>query len=299
MPKILTPDSFMNKSPQQDWGIVKRWLFARKASAFGHTGYSLLYTGPDVAVSPDPDIYIPFAPRINNMERTRTMINDLRQQYISAVWLDGCPAGKMLFDGNALYKGLRSFFTKNGVFDQRGYERGADYVMSRVSRAYIKSAYGFAATAVCGASHKRIFYRYEMTPLINNPKIFAVDELPRQMAQEFSAINKDEAFQLICWAELLLSKHRLDMRGSDENKRDFLQRQYFLNGERKLMASRVTPLSKKWEHKREEKRYEIFSKHAAAIKHDALKDIIMDIRPLCPKVVSFPAHVGRRARIVL
>ncbi|HAX90824.1 MAG TPA: hypothetical protein DCY07_01260 [Rhodospirillaceae bacterium] len=126
-----------------------------------------------------------------------------------------------------------------------------------------------------------------------------MDELPRQMAQEFSAINKDEAFQLICWAEVLLSKYRLDMYGTDESKRDFLQRQYYLNGERKLMASRVAPLSQKWEHKREEKRYEIFAKYAGQITHDALKDIITDIKPLCPTIVSSPSHVGKRAYTVV
>ncbi|QQR69259.1 MAG: hypothetical protein IPI58_00810 [Alphaproteobacteria bacterium] len=288
---------FSGKSPEQAWRIARCEITARHGGvlAFDHKGYSLSYTGPDVIVSPEKDLFIPYAPRIDNLKRTDQMVQELLRQGIPVVWLDGSPIGKFLFIENKLYVGIKEYFLSQGVTDPNVIKAGGDYVMSRVSRSYIKSAFGYGATAVCGADHKRIFYHYEMPALVNNDKIVAVNELPRKMVHDFYAISKDEAFQVICWAELLLSKGRMEANDNEDTRRDFHQRQYFLNGERKLMASRVVPLSKKWEHKREEKREEIFSNYAGLICNDALKNMLTEVRPLCPTVVSFPAHVGKKA----
>lgn len=291
---------FSGKSPIQAWRIARREITRRKGAmaAFDHQGYSLSYSGPDLAVSPDPDLFIPYAPRIDNLDRTDLMVQEMLRQGIPVIWLDGSPMGKFLFEENDLYKGLEEYNDALGVTSRRKRRDSGDYVMSRVSRAYIKSAFGYGATAVCGAMHDRIFYRYEMPVLVNNDQIIAINDLPRQMVQDFYAIGKDEAFQVICWAELLLSKARMEANDNEDTRRDFHQRQYFLNGERNLMASRVVPLSKKWEHKREEKREEIFSNYAGLICNDALKNMISDIRPLCPTVVSLPSHTRKSAYVV-
>ena len=293
----VSSNIFSGKSPEQAWRIVRSEITRRKGAteAFEHQGYSLSYTGPDVAVSPDPDLFIPYAPRISNLSRTGAWVDALKATGIPAVWLDGSPIGKFLFVDNQLYIGLREFFFARGIRDTDTIWAGGDHVMSRVSRSYIKSAFGYGATAVCGADRERIFYRYEMPALVNNDKIIAINELPRQMVQDFYAINKDEAFQVVCWAELLLSKARMEANDNEDTRRDFHQRQYFLNGERKLRVSKVVPLSKKWEHKREEKREEIFANYAGLICTDALKNMISDIRPLCPTVVSLPSHVRKSA----
>lgn len=287
---------FSGKSPIQAWRIARREITRRKGviAAFDHQGYSLSYSGPDLAVSPDPDLFIPYAPRIDNLDRTDQMVQDMLREGIPVVWLDGSPMGKFLFEENDLYKGLAEYNDALGITNRKKRRDSGDYVMSRVSRAYIKSAFGYGATAVCGAKHDRIFYQYEMPVLVNNGQIIAINDLPRQMVQDFYAISKDEAFQVICWAELLLSKSRMEANDNEDTRRDFFQRQYFLNNERKLMQGRVTPLSPKWESKREEKRDEIFSTYAGLICNDALKNMLTDIRPLCPTVVSYPSHAGKR-----
>jgi hypothetical protein len=284
---------FSNKSPVQDWRIVRREIVSRKADAFGHTGYSFSYSGPDLIVSPRNDIYVPFSPRISNLVRTKNAVADLARLGVSATWLDGSEIGEFLFIKNDLYEGLKEFYTALTGVDWDAQREGADFVMSRVSRAYIKSAFGYGATAVCGADHKRIFCRYEMSTLVNNGNILAINDLPRGLVQDFYAINKDEAFQVICLAELLLSKSRMEANDNEDTWRDFFQRQYFLNGERNLISSRVAPLSKKWEYKREEKREEIFANYAGLICNDMLKNMLSDIRPLCPTVVSLPVHAGK------
>lgn len=284
---------FSGKSPVQAWRIVRREIALRQDKAFGHAGYSFLYSGPDVAVSPKRDFYIPFAPRITNQERTAREVQEGLGSGIPAAWLDGSPIGKFLFGENELYVGIQEYFAAAGIVDDAKRWAGGDYVMSRVSRAYIKSAFGYAATAVCGASHNRIFYRYELPALVSNDKIKAANQLPREMVRDFYAINKDEAFQLICWAELLLSKSRMEANDNEDTRRDFFQRQYFLNNERKLMQETVTPLSSKGESKREQKRNDIFSRHASQICSSALKNLLTDIRPLCPSVVSFQSRARK------
>lgn len=300
MPTPAPSNIFSRKSPEQAWGIVRREITARNGGvlAFDHQGYSFSYTGPDVVVSPEKDVFVPYPPRLDNLKRTDQMVQEMLRQGIHVVWLDGSPIGKFLFVENDLYIGIREYYLSHGIIDPNVIRNGGDYVMSRVSRSYIKSAFGYGATAVCGARHDRIFYRYEMPTLVSNGQIIAINDLPRQMVQDFYAIGKDEAFQVICWAELLLSKARMEANDNEDTRRDFHQRQYYLNGERNLMASRIVPLSKKWEHKREEKREEIFSNYAGLICNDALKNMISDIRPLCPTVVSLPSHVRKSAYIV-
>jgi len=293
MSPLASANIFSNKSPIQDWRIVRREIVSRKTDAFGHTGYSFSYSGPDLIVSPRNDIYVPFSPRISNLARTKNAVADLARLGVSAAWLDGSKIGEFLFVKNDLYKGLEEFYTAPTGVDWDAQKEGADYVMSRVSRAYIKAAFGYAATAVCGSDHKRIFFRYELPVLVNNSNVASINDLPREMVREFYAINKDEAFQVICWAELLLSKSRMEANDNEETRRDFLQRQYFLNGERSLILSRVAPLSKKWALKREEKREEIFSNYAGLICNNALKNMLSDIRPLCPTVISIPMHAGK------
>jgi hypothetical protein len=284
---------FSGKSPVQAWRIVRREILKRGPSAFGHRGYSVSYSGPDKVVSPENDPYIPFPPRLSNLDRSKSIIEELKA--ISAVWLDDSQIGRFLFVENDLYAALKVFFTENGDEQDRRYRKAADYVMSRVSRAYIKSAFGYAATAVCGAGHKRIFYRYEMPVLVKNKKVTAINGLPRKMVEEFYAIGRDEAFQLICLAEMIQSKRRLDRDDSRENRQDYEQRLYFFEKERKAFSAKNKTLPDRWNQKREEKRATIMKKYADELAKAGLGDILNKPTKITRLLVSLPQHAAYRA----
>lgn len=267
----MTTAKFKGKrKPEAVIRLVAREITRLGKRAFDHNGRIVLYTGPykDYIIG-----------RTTNKEYAQGCVTQLR-----AKWFDKSRIGKFLFEGYTLYDHFYKVFDGDPDQEEKASE-AIDRVTKYASRRFIKAAFGEVATAVCGANKKRVFYDAELPVLVKNDKITTINGLPRELVKAFYDVNRDEAYQLICWAELLEAKRKADRTGKKKDRQEYQARLHFFTEERKDVASTMKKHSPAWEAKRMEERRSLL----AAYGHETLLD---EIKAFAPTVASFP----RRAK---
>ncbi|MDX9689053.1 MAG: hypothetical protein EOM37_06625 [Proteobacteria bacterium] len=267
----MATDNFKGKkTPEAIIRLVAREITRLGVHAFDYNGRNVLYTGPDESYWNGGD---------KNKEIAERFVSEW-----CARWFEGSEIGKYVFEGFSVY----TLF--NGLYGKR--TRKSNNAIGKVSkyasRRFIKAAFGEVATAVCGANKKRVFYDAELPVLVKNTKITTINGLPRELVKAFYDINRDEAYQLICWAELLEAKRKADRTGAKQDRQEYEARLHFFTEERKDVASTMKKHSPAWEAKRMEERRSLL----AAYGHETLLD---DIKAFTPTIASFP----RRSRSAL
>ncbi|MDD3287809.1 MAG: hypothetical protein PHX43_02215 [Alphaproteobacteria bacterium] len=242
---------FDGKSAVEIKDIALARIKRLKDSAFLHNGWFVVYSGPSRECMSGWEKTHLTPPQLNE-DRAKRIAKDWGA---ATVWLDGSPIGQWLDDNN-LYACLEE---KNGERND-AYRADVDIVMAAISKTYIKKAFGQVATAVCGADHSRMFYSVELREIVRNKRVETINELPRELVKKFYDMNSDEAFQLICWAELGMSKQRADENPADiKVQYDYDQRLFYYAEEREHTRKNSAVLSVQQERKSREKRLELFA----------------------------------------
>lgn len=264
----MATDNFKGKkTPEAIIRLVAREITRLGTHAFDYNGRTVLYTGPD-----------------GKYWKAGDKNKEIAERFVSewcARWLEGSKIGKYVFEGFSIYE-LFERELGAGTDEARA---AIGKVSKYASRRFIKAAFGEVATAVCGANKKRVFYDAELPVLVKNDKITTINGLPRELVKAFYDINRDEAYQLICWAELLEAKRKADRTGKKKDRQEYQARLHFFTEERKDVASTMKKHSSAWEAKRMEERRSLL----AAYGHETLLD---EIKAFAPTVASFP----RRAK---
>lgn len=258
--------------------------------AFDHNGLFFVYSGP---FCEDPDFFpahAPFAPYTNNGRRTAMESAAIP----NAVFLDASKVGLFLFTENNLFVEVTETYTKfygktlsppdlkrkiNNAIDQAG---------AFVSIRYIEASFGECVSCVCGAGLNRMSRLIENRALVSNQDIEIINSFPRQPYLEFYNINRDEAFQLICWTELLRAKKAFELAPSAEKQRTYAQLKFFYNYERAEMASEneAQILKSDEARRREDKRGRILSPYG-------MDHIPGEIEVIAPgTILSLPQRYG-------
>lgn len=128
-------------------------------------------------------------------------------------------------------------------------------VWGGVSTEFAKLPFQEIATAVCGASKRQVFIRYELQELVQNPHIEICNKIPMDAVRRmYNEVGKDEAYNLVCLSEL----HMAFRYASGSTARpvhawqDFSDRIQFYQGERSFTAPVRQPLTADQEQRKQE-----------------------------------------------
>ncbi|MCL2469121.1 MAG: hypothetical protein FWF24_02685 [Alphaproteobacteria bacterium] len=218
--------------------VVLPSLVCMGARAFGHMGLFYIYSGPYDKF----ETYLveaPCLPYINHSDRTSAETFPLHE----AAYLDDSDIGALLFRENNLYAEIEQTYTNklHGKLSEDQIDKriklAIDKVMAFVSLKYIEAAFGECVAHVCGAGKHRMARLAEIRPLVANENVEIINGWPRQPFIEFYNINRDEAFQLIGWTDLLRAKDLFTRTPSIDTQRAYEQFRFFLINERTEMAA--------------------------------------------------------------
>lgn len=261
---------FDDKSAVEIKNFVEEKIKGLKDGAFLHNGWFVVYSGPPEDWT-DAWKKTHTTPFYTNKKRAEETVNDWGA---ATVWLDKSPIGLWLED-EELYACLEA---KNGGRNS-GYYADVDLVFAAASKAYIKKAFGHVATAVCGAGHTRMFYSVELKALVRNKRVETINGLPRELVKKFYDINPDEAFQLVCWSELVLAKRKADSDPLDAKVRDdYEQRLFYFNQEREHTKDNSKLLPSSFVDKRHKKRLAIFTEYATELTANNMHALLDDVK---------------------
>lgn len=199
-------------------------LIAKLGSdAFGAIGYIQLYSGPKDAV------LALAGKRSKNYVRASVQAGTT-----TSTLIDNTNVGKFL----GTYGGtgnIYAYFSASYVAHTKRAFVEADKVMRHVSRAFIRAAFGHAATAVCGAATERVFFQVELPELIGNARIETVNGIDMTRVR---AIYRNEgayaAFRKVCQAEVAMAYKRAKRESTQAAWNDYAARRAFFMAERKL-----------------------------------------------------------------
>jgi hypothetical protein len=144
-----------------------------------------------------------------------------------------------------------------------------------------------------------MFCNAELKELVNNKRVQTINGLPRKLVKEFYDINPDEAYQLICWAELTTAKSRAEKNPADTNAQDdYEQRLFYFKEERQHTGTHVRTLSAFHETIRENKRREIFARHEKELKAAGLETLLDDCKALAPYNLAMSRASAKKSAVL-
>ncbi len=124
----------------------------------------------------------------------------------------------------------------------------ADKVMRHASQRFAEAIEGDTFTTVCGAGLNKVFYEVELPAIIANKKVTSINDLSMDMVREIYAVDKYEAFRVICLAELKEVREHAQKTGDAKDWADYKARRKFFTLERKYLHrdfGHTTPAIKK------------------------------------------------------
>lgn len=128
-------------------------------------------------------------------------------------------------------------------------------VWGGLSELFAELNFKTVATAVCGAGQDRVFVKDELPVLIRNKHIQTINGIDMHAVRDlYNEVSPDEAFKLICFAELKMTFMKADKGAKRpiEAWNDFYERERFYREERKLPRLVIAPPTVEQEARRKE-----------------------------------------------
>lgn len=110
-------------------------------------------------------------------------------------------------------------------------------VWGGLSELFADLDFKIVATAVCGAGQDRVFVKDEFPVLVKNKHIETINDIDMQAVRDlYNEVSPDEAFKLICLAELKMTfmKAKYGAKRPLDSWNDFFERESFYREERRL-----------------------------------------------------------------
>lgn len=188
---MMTPPSGMDADEFCLW-LKKQIAFEGDKVFGGHKGFLILYSGPVKA----------FKDALAKLLGRPVKSNLLRGREQAALFgtniLDDMPIGQWLVSLE-----LDTYFKKFYGLDRKKRQKAEFQVWATVSEELVRTAFGKAATAVCGADPRRVFCKHELPQVIRETKLDTINNLPVQIVKDFAKMGIVEAFRQVCKFELL------------------------------------------------------------------------------------------------
>jgi hypothetical protein len=217
------------------------------SKALAHTLFGVVFSGPSV----DTIAVIGFCSPSNN-PRSEEMADRLHATRINDTWIFKFLDGR---DLAGYFRRVYAPLIKKPVKLEQALEACYVTVWGGLSTLFAGLPFREVATAVCGAGRDRVFLRYELPSLVQNPHIEVCNEIPMEAVRRmYNEVGKDEAFNLVCLSELRMT-FRYASKGATSPThawQDFVDRTHFYQGERTATSPTRKPLTADQERRKQQ-----------------------------------------------